>query len=213
MRVKLKKVPGRDWMCEECMARSECINSESQVEGVSSTSRLPAKRRGAPLKAQSVKKGRVIRVSAESRRSSKPCYSSCKKFKNGKVKVTKDITSELQTSCSSQENAKAPHAYGDKGKELILEAGSDKKRRDLETRVAFPEVSKPSNQSLVSRRPPFKNSGKAKLEAARSVCSVKQSSSGFEEKPKLPKLGSQTKIARDKCKIYTSGRRFSVSVI
>ncbi|XP_027348503.1 uncharacterized protein LOC113860076 [Abrus precatorius] len=215
MHDKLDKVPEGDWMCEECMVKSQCqtseipVNLESggssnlnfksppawkrQTEGVSSTSHSSAERHSVPSEVQSVKKDRFIRMSAEPPVPCKPCYNtlqrrefSRKNLKNEKEKATKNITSKLQISCNSQEKAKVPHACGDKRSARTSEIELANKRMALETRATFPKASEPTSQNLLSKEPPFK-----KLEAASSVHSVKQSSYGSQGKPKLPsRLGN-----------------------
>jgi len=106
---KLEKVPDGDWWtCEDCR----------KSPGIRSRSYSSANKHGV----HSLEKDKVIKMSG------KPCHNtllyrdfSCKTFKNGKAKATKDFTSKLQISFNCQMKAKVPYAYSDKRCENTLE--------------------------------------------------------------------------------------------
>lgn len=105
MRVKLEEVPDGDWICEECQKSERPVNLESshawksQTEDISSISDLPANRHGVPSEAQSVKKSRVIGISAEPLRSSNERWQA--ESPNG-ISLASDERSQFEAAIQSE---------------------------------------------------------------------------------------------------------------
>ncbi|XP_004511791.1 ASI1-immunoprecipitated protein 2 isoform X3 [Cicer arietinum] len=125
--------------------------------------------------------------------------------------------------CDYQDKGKSSHACGDRehlrslaklgknGKaratsDLSPEASNSHNHSTLSSKKSFKASNSP-NHSTLGKKPPSKKLRKVKLEAAGSVSPPKLSSYGIVKKEVLPycfgngslNLGSQTKIARDKC--------------
>ncbi|CAJ1943099.1 unnamed protein product [Sphenostylis stenocarpa] len=192
----LDKVPEGDWwMCEDCK-KSERQKSRSPVHLESSgSSKLNSKSfhdwkrqtgtrsyssanmHGVHSEAQSLKEHGVTEMNAKACDNTLlPKDFSCKTFKNGKAKETKDTTSELQISCIPQDKSKVPLAYSENRLASTLEVELDKKRKALETRAELLKASKPTNESLLSRESPSKKLGNT---------NVKQSSYGSQKSSEL----------------------------
>ncbi|KAI4315127.1 hypothetical protein L6164_027970 [Bauhinia variegata] len=197
--------------CLECPKSSNSVNHEpksserfnfrssgsgrSGTNIPSSTSQLSAKRPAATLESQSLKKTRATGKIPVSPMSSKSCRRtllsegfSCKNLKKEKTKVATGITSVLQFSSKSRDKGGLRHACGDKRDAGSFEAKLENKRRNLDTGVVSPRVSKPIKHSLLRREPPFKNLENDKMEDAHNDTSQKKISNGMQGKAELPSI-------------------------
>ncbi|XP_028764290.1 uncharacterized protein LOC114722423 isoform X2 [Neltuma alba] len=120
-------------------------------------------------------------------------------LKRGQIKASKQISSEPQISCNAQEKAEVPSATGDKSHVELLEAESDKMKRDLETRVKSPKESKTINNPALHSGSSFKDLKKGSLLKSRSsnVADLKlkgQLPKNLKLKGELTKGGSLQKL-------------------
>ncbi|KAK9927930.1 hypothetical protein M0R45_025090 [Rubus argutus] len=144
MRVKMDKLPGSEWLCEECMCKEEsekqdrraldlknrsrmnlkCARIEIKRNRDGSTPSITGKGSTGNIEAKSITKKRDLEMSVKSPRVSSPCRetvlhrdSSSKELSKKKIKATNDVISGDRSSESSLENAYLP-VSSDKSKKL-----------------------------------------------------------------------------------------------
>lgn len=177
MRVKMDKLPGSDWLCEECMCKEE---SEKQDRSMY------------------VKEARIVKGSSLSTRRQNSKYSGDLDLKNRLRTNPKCARIEIKR----DRDGSTPSITG-KGSAGNIEAKSITKKRALEMSVKSPRVSSPCRETVLHRDSSSKELSKKKIKATNDVISGDRSSESSLENAYLPvssdksnKLQSQTHMRK-----------------
>lgn len=177
MRVKMDKLPGSDWLCEECMCKEE---SEKQDRSMY------------------VKEARIVKGSSLSTRRQNSKYSGDLDLKNRLRTNPKCARIEIKR----DRDGSTPSITG-KGSTGNIEAKSITKKRALEMSVKSPRVSSPCRETVLHRNSSSKELSKKKIKATNDVISGDRSSESSLENAYLPvssdksnKLQSQTHMRK-----------------
>lgn len=177
MRVKMDKLPGSDWLCEECMCKEE---SEKQDRSMY------------------VKEARIVKGSSLSTRRQNSKYSGDLDLKNRLRTNPKCARIEIKR----DRDGSTPSITG-KGSTGNIEAKSITKKRALEMSVKSPRVSSPCRETVLHRDSSSKELSKKKIKATNDVISGDRSSESSLENAYLPvssdksnKLQSQTHMRK-----------------